>query len=95
MLFEHLCGNACFTIEERNYAQYNAAKPDGLWLSVVNSNPDWRQWCLDNEYSTVRSDTVFCYNISVDFTNILLINSFEELSLFSKLYSTMKGYSVN
>ena len=56
--------------------------PRGFWFY---KNSEWIDWCTEN--SCVGESTNYCYRIAVDFSNILVIDTFDNLNDFCDRFS--------
>lgn len=76
------------------------SKPTGLWLTPVESDLCWKQWCRHNDY---RPQNLVCANeVDVNMNNMLVLSTPAELYSFSDEYCIGKddswgsaGTSVN
>lgn len=56
--------------------------PKGFWFY---KNSEWIDWCSEN--NCLDESTNYCYRIAVDFSNILVIDTFEKLNDFCDRFS--------
>ena len=88
MIFEHICGRSMLVIDDRSYNhQSRWDKPDGLWLSVKGSDPDWREWCAMEQFYTFKEPVGYVHQVDVDLSNVLILDSYEKLKGFHKTFS--------
>ncbi len=72
-----------FTLKFKKYIQNeDSAKPEGLWFS---KNTEWIDWC-ESEELFLSKDSAIVNELSIDFTNILVIDSIEKLKWLSSKF---------
>lgn len=70
--------------QQYDFGRRDWFKPVGLWLSDETSH-GWKSWCEDREFGLERlkKETRF----KVDLTNVILVDTIEKLSSFTKEFS--------
>ena len=61
-----------------NNIKFSNKPHGGLWTSPINSEHNWRWWCLDNHYETDRLNEHFSFKLKDD-ANICRISSRQDL----------------
>ena len=80
-----------FDLEPRMYDQSFVtwqAKPLGLWVSVEGPD-DWKSWCEGEEFQLENLKFAYEVKLKKD-SNLLYINSPQELLLFTKSYPFLR-----
>lgn len=62
-----------------------AMKPQGLWYSCEGSNLGWKEWCEAEDFRI--EDLTHGYVLEIDFTQMLVIRTTEELDAFHDEYN--------
>lgn len=83
MVRTHIGRAKDFVITERTYEQKHF-KPVGLWYGIDKS---WEKWCAENGLDWLS--VMYQYEIHIDFTNVLVINTEKAFEDFHNKYSTM------
>lgn len=82
----------CSVISDNAYYFQNSwgHKPEGLWWAIDDS---WKQWCNDSAkpYWIGKND----FSLSLDESNILIIENPEQLTEFTKKYATSSYSSLD
>ena len=83
--FRHYTDVLGFSIDERQYLQHDLQRPEGLWLSIGDSWPEWHRERLR------RSKLAYWYAVTIDpGASILRIDSERDLFALTKSYGKTK-----
>lgn len=81
-MYYHYTDKKNFELLNKTYKQEIFFKPFGLWLS---KNDEWKRWCKNEDFMCNRIK--YKYEFSIDFTNILIIATFDDLKQFYNEYN--------
>jgi hypothetical protein len=79
-------------LDYRTYKQNQyLIKPVGLWFS---KNYEWIDWCESEGFGYSRESSC-AYQLEINFTNVLVINTIEKLSWLKSKYKIYKNIDWN
>ena len=85
MEFLHYSSHLLTKIEDREYLkkQDEDVKPYGFWFTPEIEN-NWKDWCKSENFSLESLN--YKYQLEIDLTNILKLETFEQILEFSKRF---------
>ena len=79
-------------IRNRSEISCIATKPyGGLWASPIDSDADWYNWCLDNDFCIEELEKYFDFTLK-DNSKIISIEKLSDLNQIKGCYATTKNF---